>query len=84
MRRILSWFGLGRSTPPFKYGDVNGDELIDLGDMVYLISYLYKSGPAPDPLLAGDANCNGLVDLGDLVHLISYLYKAGPPPCPSR
>jgi hypothetical protein len=84
MRRILSWFGLGRSTPAFKYGDVNGDELIDLGDMVYLISYLYRSGPAPDPLLAGDVNCNGLVDLGDLVHLISFLYKAGAPPCPSR
>jgi len=50
------------------------------GDVVYLITYLYKSGSAPNPLLAGDANCSGEVELGDVVYLITYLYKAGPPP----
>jgi hypothetical protein len=65
----------------FIQGDVNGDGVVDLGDVVYLITYLYKSGPAPDPLEAGDANCSGLVELGDIVYLISYLYKSGPPPC---
>jgi hypothetical protein len=61
-------------------GDANGDGVIDLGDVVYLITYLYKSGPAPSPLLAGDANCSGAVELGDVVYLITYLYKGGPPP----
>ena len=65
----------------FIQGDVNGDGVVDLGDVVNLITYLYKSGPAPDPLEAGDANCSGLVELGDIVYLISYLYKSGPPPC---
>jgi len=65
------------------YGDPNYDKIIDLGDVVYLINYLYRPGPVPYPKLAGDANCNGEVELGDLVLLINYLYKGGPPPgCP--
>ena len=64
----------------FFYGDANGDGIIDLGDVLYLINYLYKGGPAPDPLEAGDCNCDGVVDLGDVLYLISYLYKGGPPP----
>jgi len=64
----------------FTRGDANGDGVIDLGDILYLINYLYKGGPAPNPLQAGDANCDGTVDLGDVLHLINYLYKGGPPP----
>jgi PKD repeat protein len=67
---------------PFMHGDVNGDAIINLGDVVYLITYQYKNGPAPDPLLAGDVNCDGMVGLGDVVYLITFLYKGGPrPPC---
>jgi hypothetical protein len=61
-------------------GDANTDGIIDVSDVVYLITYLYKDGPAPNPLLIGDANCSGLVELGDVVYLITYLYKDGPPP----
>ena len=66
----------------FLCGDVNKDGIVELGDLVYLITYLYKSGPAPVPVLhAGDANCDEVVDLGDIVYLITYLYKSGPAPC---
>jgi len=65
---------------PFVIGDVNGDGVLDLGDVLYLISYLYKGGLAPDPLEVGDCNCDGVVDLGDVLLLISYLYKGGPAP----
>jgi len=61
-------------------GDVNNNGTTDLGDAVYLISFLYRNGPYPIPLESGDVNCNGVVDLGDVVYLIAYLYKAGPPP----
>jgi hypothetical protein len=61
-------------------GDVTGDGNIDAGDVVYLINYLYRSGPAPNPLLAGDTTCDGVIDAGDIVHLINYLYRNGPPP----
>jgi len=57
--------------------------LIDLGDVLYIVSYLYKGGPAPFPLEVGDADCDGDIDLGDLLYLVSYLYKGGPAPgCP--
>ena len=61
-------------------GDANGDGVIDLGDVLYLVSYLYKNGPAPDPWQAGDANCDGVLDLGDVLYLFNYLYKGGPAP----
>ena len=64
----------------FKRGDVNVDELIDLGDLLHLISYLYKGGPACCPKEAGDVNCDGVTDLGDILFVISYLYKGGPAP----
>ncbi|MCK4224970.1 MAG: S8 family serine peptidase [candidate division Zixibacteria bacterium] len=67
--------------PPYTRGDCNGDGVIDLGDVVYLINYLFKGGSAPDPLEAGDCNCDTVVDLGDVVYLINYLFKNGPPPC---
>ncbi|MCK4224197.1 MAG: S8 family serine peptidase [candidate division Zixibacteria bacterium] len=62
-------------------GDVNGDEEINLADVVYLINYLYKEGPPPSPLFLGDVNCDDEVDIGDVVYLINYLYQNGPEPC---
>jgi hypothetical protein len=61
-------------------GDPNGDGVIDLADVVYLINYLYRSGFAPNPPEAGDTNCDGTVDIGDVVLLINYLYKNGAAP----
>ena len=82
MRRIMNWFGIGRTAPEFMHGDANGDQIIDVGDIVFLVNFLYKGDAAPNPLLAGDANCDGEVNLGDVVYLINYLYRGGdPPPC---
>jgi ankyrin repeat protein len=64
----------------FIRGDVNMDENVDVGDVVYLINYLFKGDLAPDPLAEGDVNCDGVIDVGDVVYLINYLFKGGPPP----
>ena len=64
----------------FVRGDTNGDGIINIGDVVYLVSYLYKSGPAPTPVESGDVNCDEIVNIGDVVYLVSYLYRNGPPP----
>ncbi len=64
----------------FMPGDANGDWTIDVGDPVFLINFIFKSGPAPDPLDVGDANCDGYIDVGDVVHLINFIFKSGPPP----
>jgi len=62
-------------------GDTNGDETINLLDIVYIINYLYKSGPPPCPEGSADSDCNLPVNILDVTNLIGYLYKGGPPPC---
>lgn len=61
-------------------GDANGDGVINVSDVVYLINYLFINGPLPEPLEAGDANCDGMVNINDVVYLINYLFISGPPP----
>jgi parallel beta-helix repeat protein len=70
-------FGVGCS---YVRGDANGDGVIDVADVVYLINYLFISGPAPDPFWLGDANCDGVVNIADAVYLRNYLFLSGPPP----
>lgn len=61
-------------------GDANGDGVVESGDVVFLINYLFKHGASPDPLQAGDSNCDGTVGSGDVVYLINYLFRGGPEP----
>jgi hypothetical protein len=64
----------------YRAGDVNCNCEINVGDVVYLISYLFKEGLEPYPLDAGDVNGDCSIDVGDVVYLISYLFRGGPPP----
>lgn len=62
-------------------GDVNESKTINILDITYLISYLYKDGPAPVPHeCTGDPNGSSVVNLLDITYLIAYLYKDGPSP----
>jgi hypothetical protein len=61
-------------------GDVNADGLINGGDMVYLINYLYRNGPPPPSMEVGDVNCDEYVNSADIVFLIGYLFRGGPEP----
>jgi hypothetical protein len=61
---------------PWDYrGDVNHSGAVEAGDVVYLISYLYRGGPPPDPYVLGDVNCDGVVTAGDIVRLLNYLFR---------
>ena len=62
-------------------GDCNGDGVVDIADVVFLINYLFMSGPTPVPLCAGDVNVDSVVNIADVVYLINYLFIGGPPPC---
>jgi len=62
-------------------GDADGNGVINSADLVYLINYLFKGGPAPKPPQAGDVNCDEIINSADVVYLIDYLFKGGPPPC---
>lgn len=64
-------------------GDANLDGVINIGDVIYLINYLYRNGSAPNPMGAGDVNCDGEITIADIVYLVNYLYGNEPlPNCP--
>jgi hypothetical protein len=62
-------------------GDCNGDGVLDIGDVVCEINYLFRGGLPPQPYEVGDVNCDGITDIADVVYLINYLFKGGPAPC---
>jgi len=47
-----------------------------------LVSYVFRSGAAPDPESAGDANGVPPITSADIVYLVGYVFKGGPPPPP--
>ncbi|NIM98788.1 MAG: hypothetical protein GTO24_12120 [candidate division Zixibacteria bacterium] len=61
-------------------GDPNGDGIVDAGDVVFLLSYLFRYGDSPVPLASGDANGDGKVQPSDIVYLLNYLFREGPAP----
>ncbi len=65
--------------PPLS-GDVNKDGQVDIGDVVFLVNYLFKHNIAPEPIESGDVNGDCVVDVGDVIYLINYLYKGSSPP----
>ncbi|UCC45715.1 MAG: hypothetical protein JSU65_07285 [Candidatus Zixiibacteriota bacterium] len=56
-------------------GDFDQSGRVDIGDLTFLIQYLFIQGPPPSPtVLMGDVNCDGVVDIGDLTRIIDYLF----------
>jgi hypothetical protein len=76
------WYGsvFGAS---YVCGDADGNGIVNISDAVYLISYIFGGGSAPDPYLSGDADCNQIVNISDAVYLIAYIFGGGPAPCAS-
>ncbi len=66
--------------------DINGDGVgATVGDLIYLIQYMFHGGPIPptDPDCAlpnrGDVNCDGVTNLVDIVKLINFFYRGFAP-----
>jgi len=59
-------------------GDANGDGVVDLADVFYLVNFLFGNGPRPyGPV---DVNSDTVVDLADVFYLINALFSGGPAP----
>ena len=61
-------------------GDADASGDVDIDDVVYLINFIFVSGPEPVPYESGDADCSHNVDIDDVVYLINYIFSGGPPP----
>ncbi len=64
--------------------DRSGGLPIDIGDLVYLVDYMFTFGPAPECIEEADINSDGseLIDIGDLVYLVDFMFTFGPAPGP--
>ncbi len=84
----------GCCLPPIR-GNVDYDvgDIIDISDLVYLVDYMFTSGP--EPACWAEANIDGSgpvgaedgsadIDISDLVYLVDYMFSGGPEPvaCP--
>ncbi len=61
---------------------MDGNGVVDVGDVFYLINYLFAGGPAP--ACHADVNADGHVDVNDVFYLINYLFAGGAPPLGAR
>lgn len=57
-------------------GDANNDQRVNVSDAVYILSYLYLGGPAPE-LSKSDLDCSGVVELADAMILINRIFRGG-------
>ncbi|MCP4632463.1 MAG: hypothetical protein GY855_06015, partial [candidate division Zixibacteria bacterium] len=64
----------------FICGDANGDEDVNILDIVLLINYKYKNGTEPSILSSADVNKDFNIDILDIVLLINSEYKNGVEP----
>ncbi|MDD4051022.1 MAG: dockerin type I repeat-containing protein [candidate division Zixibacteria bacterium] len=61
-------------------GDANGDGQINVGDAVFIVNYIFRSGPAPNCPQEANTNGDGKITVGDAVYIISYIFRGGPAP----
>jgi len=66
----------------FLRGDANEDDSLDIGDTIFILSYLFAEGSEPSCLKSADPNDSGGVDIADGIYLLNYIFASGPAPEP--
>jgi len=72
-------------TAGYACGDCNGDGNIAFMDALYLVCFMYRSGPMP--LGSGDVNLDGRITFADALQIKNYFYQTppgSPAPCQPR
>jgi hypothetical protein len=69
-----------RSFRSLMAGDAYSDGQITTTDIIFLVNYTLKDGPAPDPVRLGDVNASCEVTTADIIYLVQYVFKSGPEP----
>ncbi|MFW9770390.1 MAG: dockerin type I domain-containing protein, partial [Candidatus Thorarchaeota archaeon] len=64
----------------FLRGDSNSDGNVDVADVTFLITYVFRGGPAPALEEAADCNNDQTLDISDALYLVNFIFRGGPPP----
>lgn len=65
-------------------GNSNGDEVVDVVDIVYLMNYCYKNGPPPPYPDTAEVDGYEFLNIRDAVCLVNYVfYDLFTPTCPA-
>lgn len=62
-------------------GDANADGNFTAADIIFLVNYVFKTGPATPVPGHGDVNCSGAVTSADIISMVNFVFKSGLPPC---
>ncbi|MBR6031942.1 MAG: InlB B-repeat-containing protein [Bacteroidaceae bacterium] len=57
----------------YLYGDVNGNDGVDIGDAVSIVNYLVGKESSSFVEKTADTNHNGQIDIGDAVTIVNFL-----------
>ena len=67
------------SGPQYICGDIDNNQTgPDISDLLYLVNYMFKEGPAPAIDAAADVNGDDGLDIDDIVYLVNFMFKEGP------
>ncbi len=61
-------------------GDADNAGDVNIGDVTFLIAYIFSGGAAPVCAQEADADAGGDISIGDAVYLIAYIFQGGPAP----
>ncbi len=63
-------------------GDADGNGSIDIGDLVFMVAFMFSDGPPPAVLASIDIDGSGSIDIADLVALVDYMFGIPTGPAP--
>ena len=69
--------------PQFSRGDANADGILNIADAIFILAYVFSSGPDPSCISSADGNDDGKIDVADGVSILGYLFSGEnelPPP----
>jgi len=61
-------------------GDANDDGEVNIGDVSYLLAWIFGGGPYPPCIRQADANGDGKNQVGDVVWLVGWIFSGGAAP----
>ena len=61
-------------------GDVDFTNEINIGDLVYMVDFMFTSGPEPHYFIAGNIDAIAQIDIADLVALVDFMFAEGAAP----